>query len=158
MEQGTGSQILLFLAKEEMGRGLVAKKWLDMNHESIENFTSASGFLCWSAWSTERHKDCQDHHFDTLFYKNFKCFSLRKLTQCSPYIAIYHNVCVLHRTKSFCMNWAFRFLYLQRTTHYWGFPESKETANLELCIANISIPTIIFLWKTFKMDKLMGEK
>lgn len=103
-EQGTGFQILLFLDKEEMGRGLVAKKWLDMNYESLENFTSASGFLCWSAWNTEKHRDCQEHRFDTLFYKNFECFSLRKITQQSPYIAIYHNVWVLHRTKSFCIN------------------------------------------------------
>lgn len=141
-----------------MGRGLVAKKWLDMNYESLENFTSASGFLCWSAWNTEKHRDCQEHRFDTLFYKNFECFSLRKITQQSPYIAIYHNVWVLHRTKSFCINWAIRFLYSQRSTHSWEFPESKETVNLEeLCIANISIPTNT-LWKTSETDKLLGEK
>lgn len=88
-------------------------------------------------------------NFDMIFYENFKCFSHRKITQYSPYVAVYHNVQVLHRTKSFCMYWAFRFLYSHRTTHCWRFPESKETANLEeLCIVNVSIPTNIFLWKT----------
>lgn len=98
-------------------------------------------------------------NFDMIFYENFKCFSHRKITQYSPYVAVYHNVQVLHRTKSFCMYWAFRFLYSHRTTHCWRFPESKETANLEeLCIVNVSIPTNIFLWKTSDTNKLVGEK